>query len=254
MIRIIKIGHRAPLVVLGAGLGLIALAADHPKYDKYVSFSGWVYTLVFFVGVAVSAAAFLILCVVLTCLLILTARGTSWCFTRQVSRSQLKLVHDYLAKWFGSEIPPVRRMGDWHRRNNTIFQAIYRKRLSWGKTSMDLVGVFKVLPLTAEATLLLEQERVTGTTFLKEHIARKGETPASLYVGDVAGDTSQAKAEILRSLQRLVGDHIDAGIPIYTRPLTKHGARLVRKYDFSPINTDISCGAAGRIHKLSPRV
>lgn len=177
-------------------------------------------------------------------------RGAAWYESRPVSKRDVQPVVELMRRFFGEETPTPSRMLEWQRRNKTVLTAVYVKKLKRGKIDKELVGVFKILPLTQQAVDLLESEQKTGATLKAQDIAKEGGEAAALYIGDVVASTRNGKAEVVRQLKHRVEPQIDLGVPVYTRPLTADGARLVRKYNFIPVMKEIPSGAPGRIHKL----
>jgi hypothetical protein len=139
----------------------------------------------------------------------------------------------------------------WQRHNRGVLTALYTRQLERGVVTKTLVGVFKILPLTADGERLVALEQRTGTTLSARHIAPDAEQTAAFYIGDILAATSRAKGEVLRQLNRILRPELDRGMPVYTRPLTRDGARLVRTYRFMPVAQSATAGDAGRIHKLS---
>lgn len=177
-------------------------------------------------------------------------RGSAWYESRAVSKRDVQRVVELMRRFFGEETPTPSRMLEWQRRNKTVLTAVYLKKLKRGKIDKELIGVFKILPLTQQAVDLLESEQKSGATLKAQDIANEGGEAAALYIGDVVALTRGGKAEVLRQLKQRVEPQIDLGVPVYTRPLTADGARLVLKYNFIPVMKEIPSGAPGRIHKL----
>lgn len=176
--------------------------------------------------------------------------SVSWLECQPVSRSNVRAVYEFMRKYFGDESPRQNRILEWQQINRDILTAVYDKRISRGEPRRELVGVFKILPLKEVAIELLESEEITGATIGSDVIAAEGEPVRALYIGDVVACTQQGKAEVLRQLKNMINRRFGSGIPIYTRPLTSHGARLVRKYGFVPVVDDVVPGSVGRIHKF----
>jgi hypothetical protein len=177
-------------------------------------------------------------------------RQRAWCECRPVSRRNIHEVFELMQRFFGDETPSVTRMLQWQRQNKTVLTAVYLQRLSGGRKRSKLVGVYKIVPLTATAVEALVSERKTGATLQPSDIMAETDEPAGLYIGDVVATTTKAKGEVVRQLKHSVKKQLRAGISVYTRPLTSHGTRLVRKYQFAPVMNDISPGSTGRIHVL----
>lgn len=170
---------------------------------------------------------------------------------RPVSRSNVRAVHALLKDAFGDETPSISRMLAWQRRNRGVLTALYTKQLERGIRTETLVGVFKILPLTVDGEKLVAREQRTGTTLSARHIATDADETTAFYIGDILAVTSRAKAEVLRQLNRVLRPELNRGMPVYTRPLTRDGARLVHTYGFMPVAQAATAGDAGRIHKLS---
>lgn len=200
-------------------------------------------------GTVLAAAALVSLTVLL--LRRAFAPDAIWCELRPVSRRDAKAVCDLMRHAFGEETPSVTRILEWQRRNTTVMTAVYSKRLSGGKVVQTLVGVFKIVPLRGKAIALLEVEQLSGANLPPDFIAAPGEKPAAFYIGDILGVTSRARGDVLRGLFTAVKACARDGAPFYTRPLSLHGARLVRKYNFVPVVAALKVGALGRIHRLA---
>jgi hypothetical protein len=227
---------------------LLALPLVRPDLQRLVDIPDLLF-LSFAVAGGILATIGLFAALVLLLQPILRRRST-WCEFEAISKQNVKAAYKLMAGFFGDETPSTTRMLEWQKRNKNVLTAVYTKELSGGKTKRRLVGIFKVLPLTQQAVELLELEQVSGATMNPSHIAGEGEEVAALYVGDVLAVDRAAKADVLRQLKAAVRRQSKAGVPIYTRPLTADGARLVRKYKFTPVLEGLPPGSVGRIHKL----
>ena len=63
-------------------------------------------------------------------------------------------------------------------------------------TPWELVGSFKLLPLTAKGVRAIDLGQATGSTFRSEHISGGRSRPAAYYVGDVVGTTTFARGSL----------------------------------------------------------
>jgi hypothetical protein len=240
------------LGILTVGGVLISMSLVRQDVEKLLHLSERCYIASLVVGLAmVSVALVGIVALMVLRLLSRMTRPYTWCECVLPSQRDLQAVHDFMTRWFGNETPSITRMRDWHRRNKTVFTAIYMKELAHGAVAKTLVGVFKVLPLAQDAVALIESEQVTGANLTAEHLVKFGERAAGLYIGDVAAMNRRAKGEVVRRLRLIVQQYAANKVPIYTRPLTSDGVRLVRKYLFVPVLRGIASGTPGRIHKLS---
>lgn len=206
-----------------------------------------------FTGAALGLVGLIGIALLLAPFAVVAARGgpSTWFECRPVSHSNVKAVHALLKGVFADETPSISRMLEWQRRNRGTLTALYEKQLERDVATKTLVGVFKILPLTADGEKLVAKEQRTGTTLSPRDIATDAEQTTAFYIGDVLAVTSRAKGEVLRQLKQVLGPEHTRGMPVYTRPLSRDGARLVRTYGFLPVAQAVTAGEAGRIHKLS---
>jgi hypothetical protein len=237
------------LGILAVAGVLLAVPLARGDLDRVVVLPNWLFLLLALLGTTLAVIGLVALVVLI--LTRLLAKDSTWCEFRPVSRSNAKEVRELMSDAFGDESPTAKRMLDWQRRNGAVMTAVYIKKLVRGKTSRKLVGVFKIVPVKQEAIPFLEREEISGATFPPEFVAGPDEAAAGLYIGDVLAVTSRAKGDLLRQLISALKRQGHTGIPLYTRPLTDHGARLVKKYDFRPVAADLVVGSIGRIHKLA---
>ncbi len=250
--RIRELSWEFWLGLLAVAAILMAIPVARPDLAKVVQVSE-----LFYLGLDVAGACLAIAGITGLAALVLSralARDAAWCEFRPVCRGDAKEVHELMSQAFGEESPSINRVLEWQRRNRAVMTAVYVKKLVRGKVSRRLVGVFKILPLTAEAVTLLEREQLTGANISPAFIAGPNEQPAGLYIGDVLAVSAHAKGELLRQLMTVLQAGAKAGIPLYARPLTAHGARLVRKYHFVPVTSELTPGTLGRIHRLHASV
>jgi hypothetical protein len=242
------IGWDIQLGLLAISAVLLGIPVARAEINHVVALPELVYVMVAIAGVALAGIAL----VGLIALLIDVAlwRRRIWCECRPVSRRNIHEVFKLMRDFFGDETPSVTRMLQWQRQNKTVLTAVYIQELRAGRRRSTLAGVYKIVPLTASAVEALESERKTGATIQIHDIAAENEEPAGLYIGDVLAVTAKAKAEVVRQLKQNVKRQLRPGISVYTRPLTSHGTRLVRKYKFEPIMNGIAPGSTGRIHIL----
>jgi hypothetical protein len=228
---------------------LLAIPLVRPDMDKVFHAPEVLYLGFAIVGSALAAIALIGIAVLL--LAHVFARPSTWCEFRPVARRDVRQVFELMQEFFGEETPSCSRILEWQRRNNAVLTAVYCKKLKHGRTKQELIGVFKVFPLTKQTVELLETEQVSGATLGASNIAAEGDEVAALYIGDVVASTRQGRAEVVRQLKYCIMRQLKPGISVYTRPLTSDGARLVRKYNFLPVMKDVPPGSVGRIHKLN---
>src|SRR3982751_2260504 len=210
-------------IVAVAGL-LLAVVATRADINRLIAVPDPVYLTLTIAGGVLGAAALLGLTILVAGSVV--GRPKTWCECRAVSRRNVQPVFELMRHFFGDETPSITRMLQWQRQNKTVLTAVYLTQLTGGRKRARLVGVYKVIPLTAEAVAQVAAERKTGAMIQVRDIAKENETPAGLYIGDVAALTIKAKGEVLRQLRKSIQSQVRPGVSVYTRPLTTHGARL----------------------------
>jgi hypothetical protein len=166
-------------------------------------------------------------------------------------QSDVSRLHDLYSEYFGGDVPSTELMRSWIKQSRKAFTMIYRvDNESIRKRKHVLVGSFKVLLLTEAAVRALEAEQVSGSTFQPDHLARRQSDAAGCYVGDVIGTTRFAQGVLLGYLNVACEQAIKKGLPIYARPLTKEGQRVMKKYGFVEVSDGHSSPEIGRICKL----
>ena len=246
--RLRTLGWDILLWLLAIAGVLLALPLARHEISTLIALPEFLYVALAIAGAVFAAIALVGIAALLADLAL--GRRRTWCECRPVSRRNVQRVFELMQRFFGSETPTVTRMMSWQRRNRTVLTAVYLKRITDRRKTGTLVGVYKVVPLTAQAVALLRAERKTGNTLKVGDIAAETDKPAGLYIGDVVAITAKAKGEVITQLKQSVKNQLRPGIFIYTRPLTSAGTRLVRKYDFAPVIDGITPGSTGRMHML----
>jgi hypothetical protein len=160
-------------------------------------------------------------------------------------------LHEFYTKYFGSDVPSVELMTSWSMRSKSAFMVVRRITQESGLAmEQTLVGSFKVLPLTVDAVRTLDAGQVTGSTFKSEHVATNQRETAAFYVGDVAATGQVARGMVLAHLNAACAPAIKRGLPIYARPLTRDGLRVMTKHGFVQVSDGASAPEIGRICKL----
>jgi len=166
-------------------------------------------------------------------------------------RNDLIGLHDLYTDYFGSDVPSVELMKSWISRCKTALMLVHRVRQNSGlATSQQLVGSFKVLPLTTDAVRALEGGQISGSTFKAEHIASNKKETAAVYVGDVVATSQVGRGMVLAHLNAACTPAVKSGLPIYARPLTHDGLRVMTKHGFVQVLDGTSRPEIGRICKL----
>jgi hypothetical protein len=167
------------------------------------------------------------------------------------SQADLPQLHSFYTEFFGDDVPSLGLMRAWVQKYRKAFAMVYRvDDTSIKKKQQVLSGSFKVLLVTEEAVRGLESGQVSGSTFEPNHIASRQKDAAAYYVGDVVAKTRLARGFILASLNAACEQAIRKGLPIYARPLTSDGLRVMTQYGFVQAADRKSSPEIGKMCKL----
>ena len=165
--------------------------------------------------------------------------------------SDLPGLHALYTGYFGADVPAVDVMGSWVSRCNSSFTLVNKVVHDSGLAiRQELVGSFKVLPLTPKGVRAIELGQVSGSTFRSEHICGNRSLPAGYYVGDVVGKTRFARGVVMAHLNAVLSPATGVKATIYARPLTRDGLRVMKKHGFVQISDGKSAPEVGRVCKL----
>ena len=101
------------------------------------------------------------------------------------------------SRYFGDDVPVIELMRTWVAKCGSAFTIVQRVVEDSGlPTRQELVGSFKLLPLTAKGVRAIELGQATGSTFRSEHISGGRSHPVGYYVGDVVATTRFARGSL----------------------------------------------------------
>lgn len=154
----------------------------------------------------------------------------------QVGKADLPKVYDFVTEVLGPGISPVELMEEWHQKNpNMIWALTYRNSIGQGEWE-QMVGCFSIIPLSRSAARAVRQGKLTGASFHGRHIlSPKAKAIAAIYIGGVVARGMKAQAYILGYMMAQIEPFAAKGIPVYSRPVTAAGLRLLQKYHFVPV-------------------
>lgn len=171
--------------------------------------------------------------------------------TINARKRDLMGLHDLYTEHFGSDVPSIDLMRSWIARCRTAFVLVHRVTQKSGLTTrQQLVGSFKLLPLTSEAVGALDAGQITGSMFRPDHIARNKRETAAYYIGDLVGAGWFARGMVMAHLNAACIPAVKRGAPLYARPLTRDGLRIMTQYGFLQVSDGESAPEIGRICKL----
>ena len=156
------------------------------------------------------------------------------------------------AKKFLGQVPTLKQVKELHNINPNAIWVVERvkENASSRITSTKTLGFFTILPLTEKAVRLVDDERLDALHFTAEHIATPKHKQAAFYIGSIAAKGFRAKAEILGYVRgRVEEESKDGSGIVFTRPISKDGLRLAKKYGFQPVGDNVGANELGRIYK-----
>jgi hypothetical protein len=165
--------------------------------------------------------------------------------------SDLAGLHALYARYFGDDVPDIELMRTWVAKCDSAFTIVQKVVEDSGlPTRQELVGSFKLLPLTVKGVRAIDLGQATGSTFRPEHISGGRSGPAGYYVGDVVATTRFARGVVMAQLNAAVSPAIRGAVTVYARPLTKDGLRVMTKHGFVQVSDGRSAPQIGRACKL----
>lgn len=166
------------------------------------------------------------------------------------SRDLVRL-HALYEEYFGDEAPKGALMREWIAKRPSALTIVQRLvGSSHLGERRELVGSFKVLPLTRRGQQAVESGRVTGSTLGAEHIAGPRSRPAGYYVGDVVATTQVARGVVMAHIESALPTQIQTEVTVYARPLTPDGLRVMKAHGFVLVSDSESAPQIGRMCKL----
>lgn len=169
----------------------------------------------------------------------------------QARQSDLPGLHALYTRYFGDDVPDIELMRTWVAKCSSAFTIVHKVVEDCGlPTRQELVGSFKLLPLTAKGVRAIDLGQATGSTFRPEHISGGRSRPAGYYVGDVVATTRFARGVVMAQLNAAVLPAVRGALTVYARPLTKDGLRVMTKHGFVQVSDGRSAPQIGQACKL----
>ena len=154
---------------------------------------------------------------------------------RSAGFEDLERVHQFITDNLGDTIAPLSHWYDRFQRNPSTTFLVERLEKTTDVETRELRGVFTAIPVTLEAKELLAKDEVNAVTFSRDHIAPPREKPGALYISVILGKDDVSKALVIRSLRNRLNAPSARRISVFTRPTTKDGLRLAKKFGFQPV-------------------
>lgn len=159
-------------------------------------------------------------------------------YYRNAKFDELIYVENLATYFFGNEHAGINSFQEWHSQNNETFILIFKRIKKFYKISEEVVGLISILPLNKKTCQYLSEEKISGLQIGKDNIVRNFNNSSCIYIAGVLAKGLQAKAFTLGVLFSKI-EHYKKNIStIYTRPTTEDGLRLVKSYNFIPVETE----------------
>ena len=237
-----------------AGTFLTTYSIKNAINDSLRVLPNWVYTIILIVGIfffILSLAILLLPPRLLEMVMNIDILSDPDFDCRPAKRSELKFVYDFSKEEIGGEMSPLPQMTHWYNKNRSIFWIlIHTKSRKWGNVQKR-VGYFSVMPLTENARKLIEREELNGLKFTTEHMVKKDEQPAAIYIGGIAAKRLpfRSRAILLTYLKEHMRRARERGVSlVYSRPVNEDGLRILLKNGFAPV-ADLPGNELNRIYK-----
>jgi pimeloyl-ACP methyl ester carboxylesterase len=146
--------------------------------------------------------------------------------------SDAEAIHELAEGYFGDGVTPAADLMELIREGH--FMNVVREIEHDGNAKRETIaGYFCVFPLNAAAREALVAGRLSGGEISTGHVASSAEHVACVYIGAVVGRGHYPSGMILGELKAfLYSKSFPAGMEFITRPVSKDGIRLARKYGF----------------------
>lgn len=181
----------------------------------------------------------------------------------QASEDDLKTILEFSREQLGEDIDEdvEKLMYGWYRKNPTMLWIVYsvtttiKKSAGQERTvrSRRVAGYFNLMPLKKKAARLVGEGKLYGSKIASDDMVTVNTKPSAIYVGGISADSPAAKAHALMAVMGRLGKQMKRGVEIYTRPVSKDGLRLARKYGFEPVQEANGLDAMKVVHKMATK-
>lgn len=170
---------------------------------------------------------------------------------RSAKRHELQEVIPFYDRVVGGDRPTINALKELFNANNKSFVFYEKISYSGGQKRTKVLGFCTIIPVTTQAEKLLEREELNGLRLDRAHVVRPGAACASIYIGSIGADGQSAKAAVLNYVLGQLHSYASAGVKrAYTRPVTKDGLRVAKKYAFVPVGGDVRGDELHRLYYL----
>lgn len=156
---------------------------------------------------------------------------------RQASNRDLENIQSLGERLIEGGVSDLDHMKRWRSVNPAIFFAV--KQTLPDKEPV-LTGYYCLIPIKNKTVSSLLDMSISGKDFTTEHIY-KGRCPKNIYIGGVAATGRLSKAAVIGALSSHISAMERRGLlKVYTKPTTRDGLKLAKKYDFKTISGGVA--------------
>lgn len=149
-----------------------------------------------------------------------------------------QVVSTYATKIFGPTVSGEADIEASIRHDPTTFHLVHKVVTTGLDRRERLIGYFCVLRLSSESTESLVRGALLGSQIEVRHLVAPATPASSIYVGAVAADGPRARAAVLGELKAFLAQTImEQPLPIYARPVSAEGLRVVQDNGFIPLKS-----------------
>lgn len=155
------------------------------------------------------------------------------------SNNEFPKIHEFCCKIIPGAFATIKMWYDRYKTNQNIIYIIERETLRKNKKIIELKGGFSIFPLKKAATDNIENGIIKGIDLLPDDLSKTEASATSIYIAwIVSTQKGKDRAATLSYLKNYLKKRIEQNrnIVIYTKPTTQDGLRLVKKYNFLPLD------------------
>lgn len=164
--------------------------------------------------------------------------------TRNVTEEEIDWMLDYAKGILPTLVPSKEKALNWHRRFPKAYYIVTRSVMYRRKHTIHIVEAFVITPITNEAKIQLENNRLIGGNLKESDILNTGNS-TNFYIGSIVSEGYRNKAETLISISGYINAKISnssSPVTFFTNPATKDGLRIAKKYGFEPVDPSATFG------------
>lgn len=229
---------------VGGALFIIPSVEEKIEIACGITISEYHIQIVVFIGIAlfiISAIFFVIGCKIHLLILDLLSNfrdKPEGYDSRYLKRTELKRVHEFCLYHFGNDIASINTMKRWRRKYPNLATIVTKNTFSKGgrKRTEEIKGYLDIIPLNNYG----EDEIRNGNSILSltdKHVSAGDRRTACVYIGGIIGINLIAKARAIEATRSITRLFEEKGVKrFYSRPISKDGLRLVKKYGFTKLD------------------